>query len=72
MLEGIGLSMKLLDDLEKEIIELYGERCKIKDYEDFPDIIKRGSSYSRCPNCKVWELFDDLKNYIMEDTSGLS
>ncbi len=42
--------------------EHYGERCKTKDYEDFPDLLPLFAvgdpDSGRCPVCLVYEKFD--------------
>lgn len=39
------------------ITETYGEKCKSKDIEDFPEL-QGDPKASRCPTCEMWEIYD--------------
>jgi len=38
----------------------WGERCKTKDIDDFPEN-KDDPLASRCANCEMWEHYDEFK-----------
>lgn len=48
----------LLQDQVKDFItKTWGERCKTKDLDDFPDEDLE-NKLARCPICEVWEYYD--------------
>lgn len=47
------------DAIEEAIREYWGERCKTRDVDDFPDLAVDPAS-SRCPCCVAWDQFDAL------------
>lgn len=55
---------KLKAEVEALLREGWGPRCKIKDIEDFPEII---GTDSRCSACLVYEKFDAFWDYATPD-----
>lgn len=41
--------------IEEKIAELFGERCSVKDTNEFPDL----KFVSRCPCCLAWDFYDN-------------
>lgn len=47
------------EDTLKLLERDWGERCKIKDTEDFPELLgETETGKGRCPSCLVYERFD--------------
>ena len=53
--------LELKKQVEKLLRKGWGPRCKLKDVEDFPEIV---GTDSRCPACLVYEKFDDFWGYF--------
>lgn len=47
------------DAIEEAIREHWGERCKTRDVEDFPDLVAQ-PNFGRCACCVAWDQFDAL------------
>lgn len=61
VIEFRELRNKCLDVIK----EHYGERCETKDIDDFPELIEppfpgNDKNSKRCPNCLVYEKFDEF------------
>lgn len=59
--------LELKKKTEKLILNSWGRRCKLKDYEEFPDLLTDTSESSRCPACLVWDKFDAFWDYATPD-----
>lgn len=45
----------------------YGERCKVKDFVDFPEL-KQTDIQGRCPSCVQYEFLDEYLNQLKKGT----
>lgn len=48
--------------------EVWGERCKTKDTEDFPELLH---SNGRCPSCAQWEIYDSWLNDQLTEANSI-
>lgn len=65
---------KLKEHNLKVIEEHYGKRCKVKDTDDFPELLEppfanNDPDYSRCGVCLVYEKFDAYWKALYDDDS---
>lgn len=63
---------KMFRELKKHnldvIREHYGKRCKVKDTDEFDDLVTVGDQDNgRCPVCLVYEKFDSYWGYLYHD-----
>lgn len=47
--------------IEKYLTDLWGERCKTTDKEDFPDTDYSDPKNDRCACCEAWEQYDEWR-----------
>lgn len=71
-----GRQMRLLkEQIIHDIEEHYGERCKTKDTDDFPEMLEppyanNDKDWGRCPVCLVYEKFDAFWETFYYDESN--
>lgn len=53
-----------INAIKQFMVEVWGERCKTKDTEDFPELKHSGG---RCPSCEAWETYD---SWLSDTTSN--
>lgn len=62
----ISPKAELKKELAKVVAKAFGKRCKVKDYEDFPEMVGDPLA-NRCPTCLAYEKLDAFVEDLLGD-----